>query len=149
MNPSATREQALDLYYYLRLNRSLEELLARLFRQDKINGGLYGSRGQEAIPVGAAYALGPDDWMAPMIRNIGALLVRGFRPRDVLTQHMGRVTSPTQGKDGTSHFGDLSNRHVIAPISMLLSEKSKIAAFSVRRSCLLVRGMTTMFCCTR
>jgi TPP-dependent pyruvate/acetoin dehydrogenase alpha subunit len=119
MSASPTREQALDLYYYLRLNRSLEELLARLFRQDKINGGLYGSRGQEAISVGAAYALGPDDWMAPMIRNIGALLVRGFRPRDVLTQHMGRVTSPTQGKDGTSHFGDLSKRHVIAPISML------------------------------
>ena len=119
MNTTPTREQALDLYYYLRLNRSLEELLARLFRQGKINGGLYGSRGQEAISVGAAYALGPDDWMAPMVRNIGALLVRGFRPRDVLTQHMGRVTSPTQGKDGTSHFGDLSVRHVIAPISML------------------------------
>ncbi len=119
MNASPTREQALDLYYYLRLNRSLEELLARLFRQDKIGGGLYGSRGQEAISVGAAYALGPGDWMAPMVRNIGALLVRGFRPRDVLTQHMGRITSPTQGKDGTSHFGDLSVRHVIAPISML------------------------------
>src|ERR1700688_1174185 len=119
MNASPTREQALDLYYYLRLNRSLEELLARLFRQDKIGGGLYGSRGQEAISVGAAYALGPDDWMAPMVRNIGALLVRGFRPRDVLTQHMARITSPTQGKDGTSHFGDLSVRHVIAPISML------------------------------
>src|SRR5580700_4686862 len=119
MNASPTREQALDLYYYLRLNRSLEELLARLFRQDKINGGLYGSRGQEAISVGAAYALGPDDWMAPMVRNIGALLVRGFRPRDVLTQHMGRYTSPTLGKDGTSHFGDLSVRHGVAPISML------------------------------
>jgi len=119
MSASPTREQALDLYYYLRLNRSLEELLARLFKQDKIGGGLYGSRGQEAISVGAAYALGPDDWMAPMVRNIGALLVRGFRPRDVLTQHMGRITSPTQGKDGTSHFGDLAVRHVIAPISML------------------------------
>jgi TPP-dependent pyruvate/acetoin dehydrogenase alpha subunit len=119
MNAAPTREQALDLYYYLRLNRSLEELLARLFRQDKIRGGLYGSRGQEAISVGAAYALGPDDWMAPMVRNIGALLVRGFRPRDVLTQHMARITSPTQGKDGTSHFGDLAVRHVIAPISML------------------------------
>ena len=119
MISTPTREQALDLYYFLRLNRSLEELLARLFRQDKINGGLFGSRGQEAISVGAAYALGPDDWMAPMIRNIGALLVRGFRPRDVLTQHMGRIASPTQGKDGTSHFGDLSKRHVIAPISML------------------------------
>ena len=54
-----------------------------------------------------------------MIRNIGALLVRGFKPRDVMTQHMARYTSPTQGKDGTSHFGDLKARHVISPISML------------------------------
>ena len=119
MNASPTREQALDLYYYLRLNRSLEELLARLFRQNKIAGGLYGSLGQEAISVGAAYALGPGDWIAPMIRNIGALLVRGFKPRDILTQHMARYTSPTQGKDGTIHVGDLTVRHVVAPISML------------------------------
>jgi TPP-dependent pyruvate/acetoin dehydrogenase alpha subunit len=54
-----------------------------------------------------------------MIRNIGALLVRGFKPRDVMTQHMARYTSPTFGKDGTSHFGDLKVRHVIAPSSML------------------------------
>jgi TPP-dependent pyruvate/acetoin dehydrogenase alpha subunit len=119
MSVPLSREQSLELYYYLRLNRALEELLARLFRQNKLFGGLYGSRGQEAISVGAAYALGPGDWMAPMIRNIGALLVRGFRPRDVLTQHMGRYTSPTKGRDGTSHFGDLGARHVVSPISML------------------------------
>jgi TPP-dependent pyruvate/acetoin dehydrogenase alpha subunit len=119
VNTPVTREQALELYYYLRLNRSLEEMLARLFRQNKIVGGLYGSLGQEAVSVGAAYALEPGDWMAPMIRNIGALLVRGFKPRDILTQHMARYTSPTQGKDGTSHFGDLDERHVVAPISML------------------------------
>ena len=32
---------------------------------------------------------------------------------------MARATSPTQGKDGTSHFGDLKVRHVVSPISML------------------------------
>ena len=80
---------------------------------------LYSSLGQEAISVGTAYALGPGDWIAPMIRNIGALLVRGFKPRDIMTQHMARYTSPTQGKDGTSHFGDLKVRHVVSPISML------------------------------
>jgi TPP-dependent pyruvate/acetoin dehydrogenase alpha subunit len=119
MPSTLTREQHLDLYYFMRLNRELEEQMARLFRQNKILGGLYSSFGQEAISVGAAYALGPGDWMAPMIRNIGALLVRGYAPRDVLTQHMARYTSPTQGKDGTSHFGDLKKRHVVAPISML------------------------------
>jgi TPP-dependent pyruvate/acetoin dehydrogenase alpha subunit len=119
MTSTLTREQHLELYYYMRLNRELEEQMVRLFRQNKIVGGLYPSLGQEAISVGTAYTLGPGDWIAPMIRNIGALLVRGFKPRDVMTQHMARYTSPTQGKDGTSHFGDLKSRHVISPISML------------------------------
>jgi TPP-dependent pyruvate/acetoin dehydrogenase alpha subunit len=114
-----SREQALEIYYFLRLNRSLEESLVRLFRQNKIFGGLYNSLGQEAISVGSAYALGSGDWIAPMIRNVGALLVRGFKPRDIYTQYMARYTSPTQGKDGTSHFGDLEVRHVVSPISML------------------------------
>ena len=114
-----TKEQTLEIYYYMRLNRSLEELLVRLFRQNKVVGGLYGSLGQEATSVGTAYALAEGDWIAPMIRNVGALLVRGYKPRDILTQYMARVTSPTQGKDGTSHFGDLKDRHVVSPISML------------------------------
>ncbi len=119
MASTLTREEHLELYYFLRLNRELEDQMVRLFRQNKIVGGLYPSLGQEAISVGTAYALGPGDWIAPMIRNIGALLVRGFKPRDVLTQHMARYTSPTFGKDGTSHFGDLKSRHVVAPTSML------------------------------
>ncbi len=119
MASTLTREQYLEIYYYMRLNRELEEQMVRLFRQNKIVGGLYSSFGQEAISVGTAYALGPHDWIAPMIRNIGALLVRGFKPRDILTQHMARYTSPTLGKDGTSHFGDLKTRHVVSPISML------------------------------
>src|SRR6202049_2672059 len=119
MASTLTREQHLELYYYMRLNRELEEQMVRLFRQNKIVGGLYSSFDQEAISVGTAFALGPDDWIAPMIRNIGALLVRGFKARDILTQHMARYTSPTLGKDGTSHFGDLKSRHVVSPISML------------------------------
>jgi TPP-dependent pyruvate/acetoin dehydrogenase alpha subunit len=114
-----TREQQLELFYYMNLNRMLEEQMVRLFRQNKIVGGLYSSLGQEAISVGTAYALEKSDWLAPMIRNIGALLVKGCRPRDIFTQHMARYTSPTKGKDGTSHFGDLKNLHIVSPISML------------------------------
>ena len=114
-----SRQQYFDLYYYMRLNREVEETMTRLFRQNKIVGGLYSSLGQEAISVGTAYALEKRDWMAPMIRNIGALLVKGVPPRDIFTQHMAKYTSPTFGKDGTSHFGDLENLHIISPISML------------------------------
>jgi TPP-dependent pyruvate/acetoin dehydrogenase alpha subunit len=114
-----SRQQYLDLYYYMRLNREVEETMTKLFRQNKIVGGLYSSLGQEGISVGSAYALEKKDWMAPMIRNIGALLVKGVPPRDIFTQHMAKFTSPTKGKDGTSHFGDLQNLHIVSPISML------------------------------
>src|SRR3974390_2927132 len=114
-----SRQQCLDLYYYMRLNREVEETMTKLFRQNKVVGGLYSSLGQEAISVGTAYALEKRDWLAPMIRNIGALLVKGVPPRDIFTQHMAKYTSPTKGKDGTSHFGDLEDLHIISPISML------------------------------
>jgi pyruvate dehydrogenase E1 component alpha subunit/2-oxoisovalerate dehydrogenase E1 component alpha subunit len=114
-----SRQQYLDLYYFMRLNREVEDTMTRLFRQNKIVGGLYSSLGQEAISVGSAYALQKKDWMAPMIRNIGALLVKGVPPRDIFTQHMAKYDSPTRGKDGTSHFGDLENLHIVSPISML------------------------------
>lgn len=119
MSHPLTREQHLDLYYFMQLNRQLEERMVRLFRQNKIVGGLYSSLGQEAVSVGTCFALERKDWIAPMIRNIGALLVKGVPPRDIFTQHMAKFTSPTQGKDGTSHFGDLKVRHIVSPISML------------------------------
>jgi TPP-dependent pyruvate/acetoin dehydrogenase alpha subunit len=119
MTKDLTRQQYLDLYYYMRLNRAVEDTMVKLFRQNKIVGGLYSSLGQEGISVGTAYALEKKDWLAPMIRNIGALLVKGVPPRDIFTQHMAKYTSPTRGKDGTSHFGDLENLHIVSPISML------------------------------
>jgi pyruvate dehydrogenase E1 component alpha subunit/2-oxoisovalerate dehydrogenase E1 component alpha subunit len=119
MKKDLTRQQYLDLYYYMRLNRAVEDTMVKLFRQNKIVGGLYSSLGQEAISVATAYALEKKDWLAPMIRNIGALLVKGVPPRDIFMQHMAKYDSPTKGKDGTSHFGDLENLHIISPISML------------------------------
>jgi len=119
MKKELTRQESLDLYYYMRLNRAVEDMMVKLFRQNKIVGGLYSSLGQEAVSVGTAYALEKKDWLAPMIRNIGALLVKGVPPRDVFMQHMAKFDSPTKGKDGTSHFGDLENLHIVSPISML------------------------------
>src|SRR5579864_459171 len=119
MDVSLTKKQKLELYYFMKLNRSLEDRLVNLFKQNKVVGGLYGSLGQEATSIGTAYALAKGDWIAPLIRNVGSLLVRGFKPRDIMTQYMARATSPTQGKDGTCHFGDLKVRHVVSPISML------------------------------
>lgn len=113
-----TRAEHHELYYYLRLNRRMDEQLTNLYRQGKVVGGVYSSLGQEAISVGTAYALSPDDIVGVMIRNAGAMLVKGFRPRDLFMQYLARRDGPTNGRDANTHFGDL-RRGVIAPISML------------------------------
>ncbi len=115
---SLSRQQLHDLYYYLRLNRRVDEQLSHLYRQGKVVGGVYSSLGQEAIAVGAAYALETGDFIGPMIRDSGAMLVRGYRPRDLFLQYMARKDGPTEGRDANTHFGDVE-RGVIAPISML------------------------------
>jgi len=113
-----TRTQHHEIYYYLRLNRAVDEQLVKLYRQGKIVGGVYSSLGQEAISVGTACALSPQDLIGPMIRNVGAMIVRGYRPRDVFLQYMARQGGPTGGRDANTHFGDL-RLGVVAPISML------------------------------
>ena len=112
------RERQLEIYRYLKLNRMTEDRLSNLYRQGKVVGGLYSSRGQEAISVGSAYALEPQDVVGPIIRNLGTMFVRGVKPREVMMQYMARADSPTGGKDVNTHFGDLK-RGLVAPISML------------------------------
>ena len=101
------------------LNRKMEVALENLYKQGKVVGGVYFGLGQEACSCASAYALDKDDWFAPMIRNQGSLLVRGFAARDTMMQYMAKADSPTRGRDGTSHFGDIEKRNMVSPISML------------------------------
>src|SRR5712692_6731440 len=102
-----SREQLLEIYYYMRLTRSLEERLVNLYRQSKVIGGLYRSLGQEGESVASAYALQPGDVLSPLIRNLGSMLVRGAKPIEVLRQYMAKATSPTTGREMNVHFNDL------------------------------------------
>ena len=113
------REQSIAIYRWMLLNRRMEAALENLYKQGKVVGGVYFGLGQEGCSCASAFALGPDDWLGPMIRNQGSLLVRGFSPRDIMRQYMAKADSPTFGRDASSHFGDCARRHVCAPISML------------------------------
>jgi TPP-dependent pyruvate/acetoin dehydrogenase alpha subunit len=113
------KRQCIEIYRWMVLNRKMEQALENLYKQGKVVGGVYFGLGQEACSCASAFALGKDDWLAPMIRNQGSLLVRGFEARDMMMQYMAKADSPTKGRDGTSHFGDISQRNVVSPISML------------------------------
>lgn len=101
------RDDLLEMYYYLRLTRALEDRITALYRQGRIVGGVYTSHGMEAIAVGYASALERDDIIAPFHRDMGAFLIRGFTTGEILAQYLGKRTGPTKGKDGNVHMGDL------------------------------------------
>src|SRR5260370_24227687 len=104
-----TRAQRLELYYYMRLTRSLEERLVNLYRQTKVVGGLFRSLGQEADAVGSAYALdrSKGDVLSPLIRNLGSILVQEAKPNELIKQYIAKGESPTRGRELNIHYGDL------------------------------------------
>lgn len=95
--------------YWMRLTRAFDERLEAIFKQGKIVGGLFSERGHEAISVGAALALAPDDVIAPLHRDVGAYFVRGMKPERLMSQYLGRATGVSHGRDSNLHgCGDLS-----------------------------------------
>ena len=114
-----SKQQCIEIYRWMLLNRKMETALENLYKQGKVVGGVYFGLGQEACSCASAYALQKEDWLGPMIRNQGSLLVRGFSARDIMMQYMAKAGSPTRGRDASSHFGDIETRNVVSPISTL------------------------------
>jgi pyruvate dehydrogenase E1 component alpha subunit len=106
---SLTREQQVDMYYWMRLARTLDEMAMALWKQGRGVGGMFSQRGHEAISVGTGYALEPDDVVAPLHRDLGCYLLRGMTPRRILSNLLARETGFSRGRDANMHgAGDLS-----------------------------------------
>jgi pyruvate dehydrogenase E1 component alpha subunit len=89
------------------LTRAVEDRMVAMYRGGDLLGSLYTGHWHEGISVGAASCLRPDDYMAPIHRDLGAHLWRGMEPWQVMASFMGKATSPTGGRDGTLHYGRL------------------------------------------
>ncbi|MBE2185402.1 MAG: dehydrogenase E1 component subunit alpha/beta [Rhodothermales bacterium] len=101
----------------LLLPRAVEERMLKLIRQGRVSKWFSGL-GQEAIAVGCAWALEPQDYLLPMHRNLGVWTTRGLPLRRLLCQLMGRTGGYTKGRDRTFHFG-LPEKRIVGMISHL------------------------------
>ncbi|MGH2406241.1 MAG: thiamine pyrophosphate-dependent dehydrogenase E1 component subunit alpha [bacterium] len=103
-----TAEALREVLYYMRLQRAVEDRGIKLYYQGRIPGAYFTGWGHEAITVGATYALGPHDLLAPMHRDLAAYIMRGIPVRRIFAQFLDREGGLTRGRDGNVHMGDLS-----------------------------------------
>jgi pyruvate dehydrogenase E1 component alpha subunit len=104
---SRDRQLLVRIFETMVLQRAVEDRMVSMYRSGDLLGSLYTGHWHEAIAVGAAAALRPDDFLAPIHRDMGAHLWRGLDPVQIMASFLGKVTGPTGGRDGTLHYGRL------------------------------------------
>jgi TPP-dependent pyruvate/acetoin dehydrogenase alpha subunit len=98
-------EQLLEMFYWLKLIRAFDERLSTLVKQGKVRSGVYTGIGQEAIIVGTCFGLRPEDYICPLHRDLGALLMKGVDARTMMAQMLGKATGLSKGRDSALHSG--------------------------------------------
>ncbi len=98
------KKTLLDLYQRMLKPRMIEEKMLVLLRQGKISKWFSGI-GQEAISVGVASALAPEEYILPMHRNLGVFTTRDIPLHRLFSQWQGKAAGFTKGRDRSFHFG--------------------------------------------
>ena len=94
----------IELYKRMLKPRLIEEKMLVLLRQGKISKWFSGI-GQEAISVGVASVLKPEEYILPMHRNLGVFTTRGIPLHRLFAQWQGKASGFTKGRDRSFHFG--------------------------------------------
>src|SRR5436309_4442259 len=100
-----TPEQLMEMFHWLKLIRAFDERLSILVKQGKVRSGVYTGIGQEAIIVGTCYGLRKDDFICPLHRDLGAFLMKGVTPRQMMAQMFAKATGLSKGRDSALHSG--------------------------------------------
>src|ERR1700747_2369425 len=102
----AIRESHLAAFRFMLRARMLDEKFAALYRANKIHGGVFLGRGQEALSAALGISLQKGDVFAPLIRDAAGRFAFGETVLDSVRTYMGSPLGPMRGRDGNVHRGN-------------------------------------------
>jgi len=98
--------QLLELYRRMVMIRQFEEKTAEMYARGKITGFCHLYAGEEAVAVGAIYALYDKDYVVSTYREHGHCLAKGADPKVVMAELFGKITGISKGRGGSMHLFD-------------------------------------------
>jgi pyruvate dehydrogenase E1 component alpha subunit/2-oxoisovalerate dehydrogenase E1 component alpha subunit len=101
----SVRDTYLKAYRVMLLARVLDDKYAILYRGNRIHGGVFLGRGQEALSVATGQSLRKGDIFAPLIRDAAGRLAFGETALDAVRTFLGSALGPMRGRDGNVHRG--------------------------------------------
>lgn len=119
--------QLLEMYYFLRLARAVDERMWALQRSGKA-AFVISCQGHEGAQVGTLYAIDREkDWLVPFYRSVAAVLVKGMPPVEIFLMQLGKATDPSSGgRQMPGHYGH--SRHKILSTSSPVATQTLHAA---------------------
>jgi pyruvate dehydrogenase E1 component alpha subunit/2-oxoisovalerate dehydrogenase E1 component alpha subunit len=102
---SPFQEEYTRAFWWVLLARALDNKFASLYRANKIHGGVFLGRGQEALSVAVGQNLRKGDIFAPLIRDLAGRLAFGEPVLDAVRTYLGSPLGPMRGRDGNVHRG--------------------------------------------
>lgn len=100
-------DRLLALYRVMRLIRTVENSLIKLFADGEVPGFIHLSVGQEAIAAGVVTALDERDSLATTHRGHGHVIARGIDLDRFFMELMGRRGGICGGRGGSMHVADM------------------------------------------
>lgn len=84
--------------------RAFEERATTLFQEGRLPGFLHSSVGQEAVPVGATFDLGQEDYITSNHRGHGHVIAKGMPVREMFAELYGKDAGSNRGHGGSMHI---------------------------------------------
>jgi len=134
--------ELMDMYYLMILSRTFEERVSTLYKQGRIQAGVFSGIGQEAITIGTCYGLEDEDFVAPAHRDLGVFLVKGVPPRAIMAQLYGKADGLSRGKDSALHAGEpelnvFGTTSIPAPRAVIVHEDWRRCGFGAEIAAIL------------
>ena len=90
------------------LIRAFDSKLPSLYTEGLVRGSSHASIGQEAVAVGACFALQKTDYVTSTHRGHGHTIAKGGDVKRMMAELLGRTAGYCRGKGGSMHIADFS-----------------------------------------